>query len=865
MNPEFPDYGQLLLEWRKLARTGSPEERIAHLRRIISVAPAETRREWRINLVNAENSWFAALRRDLDALSETDLAGRSSQLTGEPWLTPPPEALTAAVKIRLDELRRRAAAARLDPLIDEVAAAFAAQDIDRLGKLASEWRDLAELLSDTRRREAEILLREPLVWVSGQETSRREEREFAAKQAELRRLIDDGAEYPAVDRVYRAAMLYDRPFDDGGAAANAVERLKQEYMLRLQRQSGRRRMLAILVAVLLLSGFAAGFWVMKRRREATRAENILQAAIKTGDFASAENFFRSLPAGIAVQPHISRLGESAIEKNRFETVRRAEAAVAFARLAAQLEREDCDPARAGTGLAEAENIAPLLSKADLARLVELRRLHQLRQTGLDRKRTQQFTAEAVALIDALDKLCGRLDKAPADQTEAAFAGLDKRFADLRKASAPDAEAVADVDALWKSHRENFLARRTAVEYERRFFRALQTPDSFGDYLEALGRLPLEHPELKDQYADALRMRRYFEAFILGGVSEEELTTPARAAAIARNLALKTGIRQSALYELTGETQFELKRGAEIADKLIRFIKNTPLSADLYELQLTGDDGGDYWFYSSKPMAVTSGSVFVELDKPTGACLRFSRNGNHLELAAEDNESGVILPTGFRLERPHGIRSLHGVILRQLGNRLAGVVTPPGVEAELLNSIYAVTHTAAMNPLASAELLAALLKMLAEIDPATGNPALRAFDELWQPALAGRTPDWRRPDEAARCRDLAAAAGKAVQAAAATKPDELFQHRRREQRRLLTTVFRPVFLLTPKPGGALQLHRLAGGEFPDLYTLRMNAAGNNELIKVIGNPSDYANSGQGFAGQIVWGSSGVTASAARAPR
>lgn len=332
----------LLEQWRQYVRTGTTEQKLSLLRRIMILD--SDGKSWKSNLTELERTRMteliedakqAIINNDTAKLSDIYLEMVSPKMTAEA-----PEKVIRKIERVLAAAESVSRRRHADKLLADMNDAYALFDVSKLTPLITRW-DL--LISDPDFQPDSVDLAQVQ---SARDWLNQRNREVVAEATQKQLLeslafaLDNHDPIAEVERLYFELRQYDMQIPDD------VEERVLMNRSRTEEEAGRRYRLKLVISVLAVIGIAISCaiglnWYQEAKRQGKIVEEVT-SAVARHDFSTVLKQIQTLKktdAVVAALPEIIRLNEEAmmLQDSYFASVRQFEAGMA--RAAALLQRE----------------------------------------------------------------------------------------------------------------------------------------------------------------------------------------------------------------------------------------------------------------------------------------------------------------------------------------------------------------------------------------------------------------------------------------------------------------------------------------------------------------------------------------------
>ncbi|MBQ7694348.1 MAG: hypothetical protein IJT50_04430 [Lentisphaeria bacterium] len=643
----------LLQDYRRIARSGSLQERIELLRKIVKKLPDS--RRWHNDLAAAEHAWFQEMEQSLNHLPPGDEGLALLERFCREVLSPD---LTAPVKPELEERIRKLLLPRqqekirrgIEERLGKLTELLAARDLPRLRAAFDEWQSFCAnpqvRLGEAERSSAEEV--ENFLRVREEEQAR--ERRFSELVGRLEQKIVENRPFSEIAGDYNQLLLQDLPVPPSLQAR--VENLEQENRRHEKLLSARRSVYFLAAAAVVIIGlFLAGKWTRYFLTVRTASADMEQliAAGKYGEAAALyEKLRRTDPEPASNASLLKKYNEASARQKEQQAQNKARAQE-FARLVGQIkilldEKDVLDVSEAlDRNFADARKIMAGQPREMLDAFRKLETAVAKRRTELKQKREKEFLDASSAVVGELNKLAGAIDERDLPAAERAAEMLRNRFdAKVQQfiyvpAALKNREIKRVADA-----RANFDAALKKAQA----LHDLKFPRDFLSYVQTLESIRYQEPALAMEYAQALlALPRWKVEF-----DNSRTVLPTSAESLVRTDDLPGGLLKQDFDRI-------LMNPAR-SPKFAKFFASVRQMDQYKELFFTDDSGCKYFFY-------TTGKITVErLRRPRRVNISFNsveNNGYFLFTFLYDAKKTPFrtreFPKGLSYRLPEGFAAL----------------------------------------------------------------------------------------------------------------------------------------------------------------------------------------------------------------
>ena len=645
----------LLQDYRRIARSGSRQERIELLRKIVKKLPDS--RRWYNDLAAAERARFQEMEQALKQLPPGDeglvLLEQFYREILSPDLTAPPkpelaERIRELLRPRQQEKVRR----EIDEKLRNLHALCMARDLPRLKAAFDEWRIFSASPLVHLGEADKMTVNEAENFLRTREAELAAEKAFSELVRDLERKIAENRPFSEISGDYNRLLLLDRPISPSLLAR--LENLEQENRRHEKLRTLRNSTYCVAGAALLIIGILLGVrwtrYFLTVRTTLAGMEQLIGAR-KYGEAAALyEKLKRTAPECASDSSLLKKYNE-AVNRQREKLERSKAREQEFARLMGQIrillkEKDILDVSQAlDRNFADARKIAEGQPRKMLDAFRELETSLVRRRTELKEKREKEFLDASSAAVSALNKLAGTIDErdpAAAERAADTLKGaFDAKVQQFIYVPAPlknrEIKRVADA-------RANFGAALKKAQA----LHDLKFPRDFLSYAQTLETIRYQEPALAAEYSQALAaLPRWKVEFENAGT-----LLPTSAESLVRTDNLPGGMLRQDFDRI-------LMNPAR-SRKFATFFATLRKMDNYRELAFTDLSGGKYFFY-------TTGKVSVErLRRPRRVNISFNsveNNGYFLFTFLYDRKTAPFrtmeFPKGLSYRLPEGFAALCG--------------------------------------------------------------------------------------------------------------------------------------------------------------------------------------------------------------
>ena len=539
----------------------------------------------------------------------------SDELRAKGWTVERPKALMETVEKFHSQVAAAAARRTLEQLDYELNDAYMAFDVAKARKLRERWLEAAATAGLTAEDELSLRAVPALDWLAEQDRQDAGKRQFQLATAQLQQALDDGAKSGELERLYRAATLFDEPLPE--LLQRRVEQTLAAEGITTRRK--RRLLVAGISAILALMIGGIGYWMNQQAfaREVKESSSSLANLIDKGAYAQAQDFLNGVTA---TSPKVALSSEVQAQKLRLDQ---------------EVADEQARVRRFQEFISKAGD--PAAGESDRSALVEAKKLavteeEKVTIATLERAFNEADRAKVKALDERLsqrivelqDKLA-TLDRSPPDDDQQRTADLTRLGQEIANAkeqfNQASAAMLVQLDPLQvriNAVSQGILARRRQADFRAQITQSVGNAEAFVAALNAFAEsfpdssiagnvamLPGELPLWKglQEWSD-------FESTNFG-------TGLPRSAKAARD-AMNRGEELTAAYgDLPFVERFELRKpylasvvarepesGDPVVSELSRLVRDPLISG----LRMISDKNGSRYYCRKEP--VDSGTSFA---------------------------------------------------------------------------------------------------------------------------------------------------------------------------------------------------------------------------------------------------------------
>ncbi len=494
---------ELVLRWRKIARTGSNPEKIKLLRQIIGYAPQDDQL-WRSNLASVERQWVNDLLKEADsALKENDgekIVKIYMALADPQLLKPVSQEVLDKLRPSVRKYQEELLACDLEKKRTELFAAYSAQDFALITEKLREYDMLITNPLYVKDADVENAVQEVRDYHQQQLNIRNTARFHQEKLAELTNLLDQHGDYVLIENAYAALQKTDIPLDK--RLTQRLEVRREEYLQEISRKHTRKVIYSVLGAVIILLLAMFVFHVIQSTRTLFSYQKSMNTLMANGNYRGVLKLYDEIKAKNPVLLQFGKL--SAL---------RAEAEKAMAnqqnteqKIKDLLTRGEQLLRNRTPHLEELKRIQKALAGLQLKNMpAELAQQQQKMDFTI---RRLEFTAQQQADREYIARQKESLKKlaeyrAMLNDSKVSLDDLQNRIADTMDFMQNLTEnSLKTSENLRKSHNtivqeqgKSLLRELKNIKFRRQLLNDLQAPKTFAQYCEVLKKLPSAAPDL----------------------------------------------------------------------------------------------------------------------------------------------------------------------------------------------------------------------------------------------------------------------------------------------------------------------------------------------------------------------------------
>ncbi len=776
---------ELILEWRKIARSGGNAERVHLLRKILRVS-SEGAEIWRKNLVTIEKNYLRELYteadRSIDAGDYAKLEEIHRELCSPDLVVEPDEKTLTKIRSVLGGEQKKRLQKELDGLLNELTDAYSEMNRKQLEELMLKWQALLSnplAAPDAAARETVDKITEYL------DRCRHEEEmniRFRQLRQELIGQLDDGKPYSEIDNTYQALILLDLPLED--SLVKRVEILRETTLLEARRRHIRHSIYGVAAALLVVGAVSFAIYTIQEHRTYRAAEDNMKQLIAAGNYQGAielfEGFGKTSPK-LAADTRLAALREDALKKKRLVDDQYKFALQEFNHFAADfdenLQYEKFQENLSTELLGKMENLRQYLSETQRGKILEYQKKHTELSEQKKREREDNFIKLATAKINEMKTLTASIvpvntydalaGQASVENYDGEAKKITRQFQSIIRQAKPQLEAalIERNEQLFQYQANAFQARIKREVAHREILQDLGAPHTIYEYLDALAKLETEEPELAKTYARAISWRPLYNAMMSdwGGSFQDAQAISKRGEEV--KLAAYMGpVQLDWLQCLPSEEAARIceRVHADLKD----YLDNTLLKwSDYYELVFPDEKGMKYYFYMvnlpqvdrSKSTQEVRELIFETVTQagqtPRPTIMKAQRKNNKYTFTVASGyldglnfPANLGEPAGWNPQRPEVfLKAEHLRIMSTVVEQISKARNISELENILIRHLKQVIDNRDMNPFVQRQIIDKLLEQFPKISNLYGSAESLRRKYSSEP---GRVADWLRPTECA---------------------------------------------------------------------------------------------------------------------
>ena len=496
-------FNKLIMQWRRIARSGSSAEKVKLLRRIIAAAPPGGSELWHKNLAAAEKT----CRKDL--LDEADRAARArnmaalqtlyGELTDPAWLEPTPAGALKPFHQLLQEYQKEEFRNTVRNELNQLGTAYSALDVEQVRRELAAWDKLVTHPYFSVSAEEERQVTEVRKFLEEADARQRQQQEGEEKTRQLIMELDRHGDFHSIENLYESLRQSDFPID---ATLDRRVAIRRGEFLDTERRRHRLRCFYIASGtILLLAMGGAAILFYQYHHASARYRAGMQEQLEARNYDAVLQLYRQAEAEDPRLVSNGNLADLKAEAERLKS-RFLEADAQYADILRELDElwksaEEPSLSLLRAKLAELDKLDPEHRSAELR---EKGRRHHSRCQELEERRQRRQDDEFLAALKVLEQdsavLTARVQSQESARTEQEIAAIRRRTDALAAHSGQVSQELRERGlANLKLQLDNL--GRTAARLRQRedLYRALRQPDNWEDYSRTLETLPEQAPDL----------------------------------------------------------------------------------------------------------------------------------------------------------------------------------------------------------------------------------------------------------------------------------------------------------------------------------------------------------------------------------
>ena len=729
----------LILRWRKIARTHDTQAKVMLLREIIDSEPSDIKM-WESNLITIEQKYIQEIQIAANqAVAEKDgkkVIEYYNLLTSDEWFIKPDENIIEYYRPIVQSIRQAMFNDALEHKRNDLFTAYSIMDPTLIRTLLKEYDAMTRNKLYPKDVQAERAVDDVRKFLQESDEAQAKQKEFEQKESALIALLDKHGSFENIENLYEALRRLDLPMDDTLSLRVAVRR--EEHISEINRRHVRKCIYCVAAVLLLIGLVAVTFTVIQSYRTYKTYLSQMTELQKNANYEGVMKLYAEVQQKSPLALRFGNLGSINMEAERLNNAR-IERHKSLGMLLDQGEKEleKANPAQdvLKNILAEAAKLKDDKMSAELSQ--KFRNFENKFKLHEERIRTaiiDEFEAKISVQLEAMKKC--------SDDIRNQLPDIDRIALDIENAmsnakiilneyASRIPQHVNDTRELVESRHEE--VSRAFQDYRQMsdILRNLASPDDAESYLNALKSLPEKAPKLANGiWKDAIYYHDQWNMLVTGAKLSSQFSSFPED--------LQKAFQQ---HNLTTDNSpfaadFNKMNNADIDVKIFNEkidLMNRTLSErfNRYELAFT-DEASNIWrFYSTdEPEFVTgSGSrkpheIRVEYESDNGefSFLRIKIEPDN-SFTVEDDD--LVLPQKFVQLNNRSIyeksthKALHYKYLQEIIKDLHASESALHAEKIILRHIDRLAQ-ADINPFARAEITYHLLDLLACCSPALEN-------------------------------------------------------------------------------------------------------------------------------------------------
>ena len=764
----------LLLRWRKTARTGTTRDKLKLLRAILSNAPADDQ-IWRSNLASVEHQWVKDLQKEADIAIQENAGEKLSQiymaLSDPQLLKPVPPAELEKLQPYVRKYQQEVLKKDLEKKLTELFSAYSTQNFELISERLREYDMMITNPLYTPDAEAEQAVAEVRNYINDETMRRNTERFHAEKLAELNHLLDTHADYTLVENIYLSLQKTDIPLDK--RLTQLVMNRREEYLLESGRKHTRKIIYSVFGVVIIVLLAAATFHIIQSTRTFLSYQKSMQGLMANGNFNGVIKLHEEIKKKNPILLQFGNLtalrmeaekainAQNDLEKQTDNLLSNAEKLLKSPspRLEELKEiQKSLDELKAERLPAE---LADRRQKLDFA----VRRLEFDTQQKLDK----EFIAQQQKCLQTLSECQAMLarQEIPLSDVQHRITGVMNFMQNLTNNSQKVTANIRKTrNTLVQEQGKALLNELKNISYRRQLIASLYTPKNFTEYFDALKRLPADAPDLAATVWRPTLSNIYNSLSLAGGSGLAIYKTHAELERALNEMQYNIGnncfVRD--ITRLLPDKYFNVK----FVDALNQLRSELSALYNCYELAFVDADNIPWYFYSAeKPQVDKSRTSRIPKAIAISVMLSPGAEGKFLPLLVKSKDNKISYKPGSFPELPLPDtfvelknmqitstifpKSKQSVVLDEILRTLSRCKTPSQLPVMLTEPMNKIVNNENMNIFTRAYMLRRLLDIYAlasDFHRMAVNKSILELDEIakhlynkWYiPSVAAENPD-----------------------------------------------------------------------------------------------------------------------------
>ena len=649
---------ELLLRWRKTARTGTTRDKMKLLRAIISNAPADDK-IWRTNLISVERQWIKDLQKEAEIAMQENAGEKLSQiymaLSDPQLLKPVPPSYLEKLQPYVRKYQQENLKRDLEKKLTDLFAAYSSQNFELITERLREYDMMITSPLYTPDAEAEQAVAEVRNYINDEVTRRNTERFHAEKLAELNHLLDTHADYTLVENIYLSLQKTDIPLDR--RLTQRVMNRREEYLLESGRKHTRKIIYSVFGVVIIVLLAGATFHIIQSTRTFLAYQKSMQNLMANANYNGVVKLHEEIKKKNPILLQFGNLtalrmdAEKAITaQNDLEQKVNNILTDAEKLLKMQVPQlEELKELQKSLEELKAEKLPATLADRQQKLNFAIRRLEFDAQQKMD----QNFIAQQNKCLQALAGCQAMLGN-----NNASLSDLENRIIstmnfmqNLTNNSPKVTESIRKTrNTLVQEQGKALLIEVKNIKYRRQLLAALYTPKNFTEYYDALKKLPADAPDLAAGLWRPTLSNIYSTLSLAGGSSLAIYKSHAELEKALNEMQFNIGnncfVRD--ITRLLPDKYFNVK----FVDALNQLRSELSALYNCYELAFVDANNIPWYFYSAeKPQVDKSRSSRIPKAIAVSVMLSPGVEGKFLPLLVQNKNSKITYQPGNFPELP----------------------------------------------------------------------------------------------------------------------------------------------------------------------------------------------------------------------